>query len=215
MITVLIADAQPVVRRGIHAVLSDEPDMTVVGETDDGRAVLELAARLQPGVVVADMLLPRLNGPDVIQQVSRLPSTPAVVIFSAQKSEAYVLQALRCGAKGYVLKDAPISDLLQALRAAIAGRHFLSAPLLDRIVMAYTQQAHLQIADVYETLTAREREVLQLAAEGLSNAAIAANLSTSPRTTETHRANLMRKLTLHSQTDLVRYALRRGLIPLD
>jgi DNA-binding NarL/FixJ family response regulator len=129
--------------------------------------------------------------------------------------EAYVLEALRKGATGYVLKDAQSTDLLKALHAVAGGHHYLSPPLSERAIEVYARKAGSATLDLFETLTKREREVLQLAAEGLSQNEIAQRLSISPRTSETHRANLMRKLGLQNQTDLVRFAIRRGIVPLE
>ena len=131
-------------------------------------------------------------------------------------SEAYVLEALRNGASAYVLKGSSASDLVQAVREAVAGRRYLSPPLSEQAIEAYLQlKAELAVSDPYDTLTTREREVLQLVAQGYHHAQISERLSISPRTVENHRANLMRKLDLHTQTDLIRYALRRGIIPMD
>jgi DNA-binding NarL/FixJ family response regulator len=138
-----------------------------------------------------------------------------VVILSMHASETYVLEALRHGAAGYVLKDANPSEVVEAVREVSAGRRYLSRALSGRALDAYAEMALTVPADPYETLTTREREVLQLTAESSSAAEIAARLGISPRTVETHRENLMRKLGLHSQTDLIRYALRRGILPLD
>jgi DNA-binding NarL/FixJ family response regulator len=128
-------------------------------------------------------------------------------------NEAYVLEALRNGAAAYVLKESSAADLVQAVREVVAGRRYLSPPLSERAIEAYIQRAKETTLDPYETLTNREREVLHLAAEGHTNVEIGTRLSISPRTVETHRANMMRKLGLHTQTDLIRYALRRGILP--
>jgi two-component system, NarL family, response regulator NreC len=148
------------------------------------------------------------------QAYQRSPGT-RVVVLSMHANEAYVLEALRNGAAGYVLKDACVEDLVQAVREVGAGRRYLSANLSQQAIEAYVEKAQDAPCDSYERLTTREREVLQLSAEGRSNGEIATRLSISPRTAETHRTHLMRKLGLHSQTDLVRYALRRGIIPME
>jgi DNA-binding NarL/FixJ family response regulator len=152
---------------------------------------------------------------EVTRQVGRLSPQTRVVVLSMHASQAYVLEALRNGAAGYVLKESSTEDLVRALREVTAGRRYLSAPLSERAIEAYVQMSQEATLDPYETLTNREREVLHLVAEGHTNVEIAARLSISPRTAETHRANLMRKLDLHTQTDLIRFALRRGIIPME
>jgi DNA-binding NarL/FixJ family response regulator len=179
----------------------------------DGLQVTEVVERLQPDVLVLDLMMPGLDGLEVTRRIcQRIPHTQ-VVILSMHANESYVLEALRHGAVGYVLKEASAADLVHAVREVIAGRRYLSPPLSERAIEAYVEKARATTLDRYDTLTAREREVLHLAAEGSSNAAIAARLGISSRTVETHRANLMRKLELRSQADLLRYALHRRIIP--
>jgi two-component system, NarL family, response regulator NreC len=215
MITLLIADDHHVVRHGLRAVFDAEADFLVVGEAEDGSMTLELVSRLKPHVLIVDLMMPGLGGLEVTRQVrQRYPAT-RVIVLSMHANEAYVLEALGNGAMGYVLKDTRASVLVQAIREVIAGRYYLSPPLSERAIIAYVQTSDASAADPYHTLTAREREVLHLAAEGLSNTELAAKLTIGIRTAETHRANLMSKLGLQSQTDLIRYALRRGIISLD
>jgi two-component system, NarL family, response regulator NreC len=215
MITLLIADDHHVVRHGLRAVFDAESDFLVVGEAEDGSMTLELMSRLKPHVLIVDLMMPGLGGLEVTRQVrQRYPAT-RVIVLSMHANEAYVLEALRNGAMGYVLKDTRASVLVQAIREVIAGRYYLSPPLSERAIIAYVQTSDASAADPYHALTAREREVLHLAAEGLSNTELAAKLTIGIRTAETHRANLMSKLGLQSQTDLIRYALRRGIISLD
>lgn len=211
--TIVLADDHQVVRQGLRAVLEAEPDFSIIGEAGDGLEAVRLVERLKPNVLVLDLMMPGLSGLEATRQVcQRLPNT-RVVILSMHASEGYVLEALRNGAAGYVLKNASAADLVQAVRNVAAGRRYLSPPLSDTAIEAYVRKAQSTPLDSYETLTTREREVLQLAAEGHPNPHIAARLFISPRTVETHRANLMRKLGLRSQSDLVRYALRRGIVP--
>ena len=214
-VTIVLADDHPVVRQGLRAVLEAEADFQVVGEAGDGLEAVQMVERLKPDVLVLDLLMPRLNGIAVLQQIGKRFSVTRVVVLSMHRDEAYVLQALHHGAAAYVLKDASGAELVQAVRTASAGGRYLSSPLSERAIEAYAQKAQDTTLDSLETLTSREREVLQLAAEGYSSAEIAERLFISPRTVETHRANLMRKLGLQSQTDLIRYALRRGIIPLN
>lgn len=211
--TIMLADDHPVVRQGLRALLEAEQDFTIVGEAADGLEVAGLVERLRPNVLVLDLMLPGLGGIEVTRQIChRFPQT-RVVILSMYANEAYVLEALRNGAAGYVIKEASAAQLVQAVREVSAGRRYLSPPLSENAIEAYIQKAQATPLDLYETLTTREREVVHLAATGNSNVEIADRLGISSRTAETHRANLMRKLGLHSQTELIRYAIRRGIIP--
>lgn len=215
MTTIALADDHPIVRQGLRALLQAEPDFRVVGEAGDGLETVELVERLQPDVLVVDVMMPGVSGLEVARQVQQRSPETRVVILSMHANEAYVLEAMRHGAAGYVLKDSTATDLVEAVRRVMAGRRYLSPPLSERAIDAYLQKSEEAQLDPYETLTSREREVLHLAAEGHTNAEIAERLSISPRTVETHRANMMRKLDLRSHADLIRYALRRGIIPLD
>ena len=213
MTTIVLADDHPVVRRGLRAVLEGEPDFRVAGETGDGLEVVRLVEELRPQVLVLDLMMPGVGGLEVARQVNLRFPTTKVVILSMHANEAYVLEALRNGASAYVLKDAGGGELLQAVRSVVAGSRYLSPPLSERAIADYVEKAKSAPLDPVGELTTREREVLGLAAEGQSTGDIAARLGISPRTAETHRANLMRKLGLHNQTDLVRFAIRQGILP--
>jgi two-component system response regulator NreC len=215
MTTIVLADDHHVVRQGLRALLEGQPDFQLVGEAGDGLEAVQLTERLKPDVLIIDLMMPSLNGLEATRQVGQRSSHTRVVILSMHANEAYVLEALRNGAAGYVLKDSSAADLVQAVREVVAGRRYLSAPLSERAIAAYIQKASDVALDPYEMLTNREREVLHLAAEGRTNAEIADQLSISPRTAETHRANLMHKLGLRTHTDLIRYALRRGILPME
>ena len=215
MTTIVLADDHHVVRQGLRSLLEAEPDFSVVGETGDGVEAAQLVERLQPDVLVLDLMMPGLNGLEVTRQVSRRSPRTRVVILSMHADEAHVLEGLRAGAVAYVLKESTSAELVRAVREAVAGRRYLSPPLSERAIEVYMQKAESTVLDPYETLTAREREVLYLVAEGHSNAEIADRLFISRRTVETHRANLMRKLGLRTQTDLISYALRRGILPME
>jgi DNA-binding NarL/FixJ family response regulator len=197
----------------LRALLEAEPDLTVAGEAADGLTTVHLVERVKPDVLVVDVMMPALNGLEVTRQVVRRSPDTRVIVLSMYSDESYVMEALKNGAAGYVLKSSTRSDLVQAIREVMAGERYLSAPLSARAVEAYVERAKGTEVGAYDTLTSREREVLQLAAEGHTNAEIAARLSISSRTVETHRSAVMRKLGLRRQTDLVRYALRRGILP--
>ncbi|HEV3256914.1 MAG TPA: response regulator transcription factor [Gemmataceae bacterium] len=215
MTTVMLVDDHPIVRQGLRALFEAEPGFAVVGETGDGLQAVKQVERLDPDVLVLDLMMPGVNGLEVARQViQRCPRT-RVMILSMYADEAYVLEALRKGAAAYVLKGSTAADLVVAAREVAAGRQYLSPPLSQHAIEAYRSRAQSAPLDSYETLTTREREVLQMAVEGSTSAEIAARLSISPRTVETHRANLMHKLGLHTQTELIRYAMRRGIIARD
>jgi two-component system, NarL family, response regulator NreC len=210
---VLIDDHQ-LVREGMKALLEAEPDLRVIGEAADGLEAIRVVERLTPDVLVVDLGIPSLNGLEVTREVTQRWPAIRIVVVSIHTSEAYVLEALRNGATGYVVKEASAADLVLAVREAAAGRRHLSARLSERAIEGYIARAKEATLDLYDTLTTREREVFQLAAEGHTSAEIAGRLRISPRTAEAHRANLMRKLGLRSQTDLVRYAVKRGVLPI-
>jgi two-component system response regulator NreC len=215
MTTIVLADDHQLVRQGLRALLEAEPDLAVVGEASQGQETIQLVEHLQPDLLVLDLMMPGLNGLEVTRQVSqRVPDT-RIIVLSMRTTEAYVLEALRNGAAGYVAKAASADELVQAVRTVTAGRRYLSSRLSERALENYVRKAQESILDLYETLTDREREVLHLAAEGLGNAEIAARLVISPKTAATHRANLMRKLGLRNQTELVRYAMQRGIISIE
>lgn len=212
--TIILADDHQVVRQGLRALLEAEKDFQVIGETGDGLDALRLVERLRANVLIVDLMMPGLNGLELTRRVSRSYSETRVVILSMHGNNAYVLEGLRNGAYGYVLKDSSAADLVQAVREVTNGRRYLGPPLSQYAIESYISKSEEASLDDYETLTTREREVLQLAAEGRSNPEIA-RLFISPRTAETHRTNLMRKLGLRSRTDLVRYAIIRGIVPSD
>lgn len=213
--SIVLADDHPVVRRGMRALLEAEPDFSVVGEAGDGLETIRQVERAQPDVLVLDLMMPGLSGLDVLPIIRQRSPRTRVVVLSLHGSNAFVVTALMNGATGYVLKGSEEENLVRAVREGVAGRRFLSPPVTERAIDAYIEQAKAAPVDPHETLTAREREVLHLAAEGKTGGEIAARLHISHRTVENHRANVMRKLGLKNQSELVRHALRRGLIPLE
>jgi two-component system, NarL family, response regulator NreC len=208
-LSIVLADDHQMVREGLRSLLEDVEGFKVVGEAADGRAVAPMVAELQPDVLVLDLMMPGLNGLDIARLVCSRKPHPAVVVLSMHSNEAYVLETLRAGALAYVLKDAGVDCLIQAIHSAVAGIRYLSAPLNEAAIEAYATRLGSAASDPYQLLTAREREVLQLTTEGQSCTEIADRLFISARTVENHRANLMRKLGVRNQKELVRYAVER------
>jgi DNA-binding NarL/FixJ family response regulator len=215
MIRVLLADDHTIVRQGVRLCLEAMGDIEVVAEAEDGQVAVQLANQLRPDVAVVDLTMPRLNGVEAIRQIKRdIPDTE-VVVLSVHDSEAYVVQALRAGAAGYVLKRNAATELAAAIRAAHDGQAYLHPSIARRVIDDYLSRIHAAddaIGEPHERLTPREREVLQLAAEGHTTRAIAGLLCLSTKTVEHHRASVMTKLGLHGQTELVKYAIRAGLV---
>jgi two-component system, NarL family, response regulator NreC len=211
-VTIFLADDHHVVRQGLRSLLETQPDFKVVGEASDGLQTVTAVEKLRPQILVLDITMPGLNGLEVARQVQ---SITRVVMLSMHSNEAYVLEALQNGAYGYVLKDSTAEDLIQAVHSAAEGKRFLSQPYSDLAINAYMLKVHSTSQDPYQLLTTREREILQLMAEGHTNAEMSAKLSISPRTVEIHRANVMRKLNLHNQTDVIRYAIKKGILSID
>ncbi len=214
-ISILLADDHPIVRRGLQALLDAEPDLEVVGEAKDGLEALQAVERLQPDILVLDLMMPGLNGLDVARQTGQRSPQTRVIVLSMYATEAYVLQALKNGAAGYVLKKSSPDELVLAIREVMSGRPFLSRSLSVHAIESYRQKAREMPEDPYDRLTNREREVLHLAAEGRTAPEIAERLCISPRTVEMHRRNMMQKLNLNSPADITRYALQRGILPLE
>ncbi len=212
MITIVLAEDHHIVRQGLRSMLSADKQFRLLGEAADGLAAVELVAKHKPGVLVLDLMLPRLHGLEVVRRIRDEHPATHILVLSMNSEEPYVVEALRSGALGYVLKDCATSNLSDAIRAVAAGKRYLSPALADRAIDALFQERGRLGLDPYDTLTERERLVLQLAAEGFGNPEVAERLFISPRTAESHRANLMRKLSLRSQTDLVRYAIRKKII---
>lgn len=213
MTTIVLVDDHPMVRGGLRAALGAEPGWQVVGEAADGAAGVAMARRLRPAVLVVDMQMPGMNGIEVLRQVRAAALESQVILFSMHAEDAYVREALEAGAAGYVLKEADAAELIHAIRVALQGGRYLSPALTERTISAYLHQASPDVTvNWIEMLTARERQVLMLAAQGLANGEIGDRLAISPRTAETHRTNLMRKLGLKVPSDLDRFARDHGLL---
>jgi DNA-binding NarL/FixJ family response regulator len=205
---ILLADDHTVVRRGFGLILSKEPDLDVVGEAKNGREAVELAEKLQPDVVVIDVSMPELNGIEATRRISDVCSRTRVLALSMHRDAVYVREILRAGARGYLVKDADDDALLVAIRAVARGEAYLSPSIADAVLTDYRKH----VTDPIDLLTSREREVLQMIAEGKTNKEIANILSLSVYTVEAHRGKIMEKLNLHNTGDIVRFALRNGLI---
>jgi DNA-binding NarL/FixJ family response regulator len=212
-IRILLADDHTVVRKGLRLLLESQPGLTVVAEAADGRAAVSLAEQNTPDVVVMDVAMPTLNGIEAARQITaKLPRT-AVVFLSMHSDESYVLRALRAGARGYLLKDSPESDLINAILAVHGGKAFFSPAISKMLVEDYVRQLqHRGGEDSYELLTAREREILQLLADGMSNADVAQKLFISQETVKSHVRHILTKLEADTRTQAVAIALREAMI---
>ena len=211
MNTVVLADDHEVVRRGVRSILEADGHFKVVAEVADGLSAVQMAEKLKPTLLFLDLSLPRLHGLEALRQVRTGSPHTKVIVLSMHHDEPYVIEALRAGAMAYILKGSESTEIAHAALEVIAGRRYLSAPLSERAIAALTSRTADQ-SDPLAALTPREREVLLLAAEGVGTTEMAERLFISPRTAETHRTNLMQKLGLQSQTDLVRFAIRKNLI---
>ena len=210
---ILLADDHKLMRSGLRLLLERQPDMTVVAEADDGREATEKTTSLKPDVAVLDIAMPNLNGIEACLQITQSNPAIAIVMLSMHSDESYVLRALKAGARAYLLKDSAESDLVRAIHAVAEGKSFFSPAVSKVLLEDYVRK--LQRAggeDSFDLLTPREREILQLIAEGKSNKDVANLLNLSVYTVETHRANLMQKLNLRSVPELILYAVRKGII---
>lgn len=215
-VTVVLADDHQILREGLRALLRTVPDVRLIGEAAGGREAIRLVDRLRPNVLVLDLILPDLSGLDVARQVVRRAPATRIVILSVHAHEAYVAEALRAGAIAYVPKESSAAQLVRAIREAAAGRRYLSPPICADAVSEYLQRADAStVPDPLHSLTHREREVLQLSAEGLNRTEISERLFISPRTVESHRANVMRKLNVKNIKELIRFAVRQGILPTE
>lgn len=213
MIKIVLADDHALIRGGLRALLERNNDIRVVGEANDGRELVKLVEDLQPDIVVADIGMPNLNGNEATVQITAKHKNVGVIMLSMHSDEGYVLRALKAGAKGYLLKESAESDLIAAIRAVHQGKAFFSPAISKLLVEDYMRMLRdKNMEDSYDLLSPREREILQLVAEGKSNKDIAGMLNVSPYTVETHRANILQKLNLHSVPELILYAVRKGVI---
>jgi len=213
MIRIILADDHTVVRKGLRMLLETQPDFTVVSDAADGRETVAMAEQYLPDVIVMDVAMPGMNGIEAARQISAKHPQIAIVFLSMHLDEAYVLKALKSGARAYLLKDSAEYDLINAIKAVHQGKAFFSPAISKMLVEDYMHQMRERdVEDSYELLTTREREVLQLLAEGKSNKEVAGVLNLSLYTVETHRSNIFQKLNLHSSAELILYAVRKGVI---
>lgn len=208
MIRVFLADDHTMVRQGFRLILSSQPDIEIVGEAGNGREAVDLAEKLHPDVIVMDVAMPELNGIEATRRLAASSPRSRVLALSMHKDSVYVREILRAGARGYLLKDSIDSDLVNAVRAVARGDGYLSPGVSDAVLSDYRRH----VTDPLDLLTSREREVLQLIAEGKTNKEIASSLKLSVYTVDAHRGRIMEKLNLHSTGELVQFAVRNGLI---
>jgi two-component system response regulator NreC len=212
-VRVLLADDHSIVRRGLKSLLETESGLSVVAEAGDGLEALRLCVEHHPDIAIVDVGMPKLNGIEVAARAQKLERPPRVIMLSMHADESYILRALAAGARAYLLKDATDEDLLPAIRSVAAGKPFFSPTVTTVLVEDYMRQLQARgLTDSYHLLTDREKEVLQLLAEGRSNKEVATLLDLGVSTVETHRANLMQKLNLHNTAEIVLYAVRKRII---
>ena len=210
---ILIAEDHVILREGLRALLSSEPDLTVVGEAGDGREAIRQVEELLPDLILMDLSMPRMNGIEAIQEIRRRCPSTRILVLTVHKTEEHVLAALKAGADGYVLKEATGDEFKMAARSVLAGHPYLSPGVSHKVIQGYLEGTKAKAPSTpWDTLTSREREVLKLIGEGYKNKEIAAELYISPKTVEKHRANLMRKLDLHTTAQLTTLAVEKGLV---
>jgi DNA-binding NarL/FixJ family response regulator len=210
---VLIADDHGVVRKGLRLLLEQYPELVVVGEAANGREAVTMAASLSPQVVVLDVAMPILNGIEAAEQILKVNSQVGIILLTMHADESYVLRALHAGVKGYLLKESAEEDLLSAIKSVANGKPFFSKAINEVLLEDYMRVLKQQgLSDTFDLLTAREKEVLQLLAEGRTNKEVATLLDVSPYTIESHRTNLMQKLNVHNTAEIVLYAVRKRLV---
>lgn len=209
---IIIAEDHTILREGLRALLSADPRFEVVAEAPDGRAAIERCENLTPDLLLIDLSMPRMNGLEAIGEVKKQNSDMKVIALTVHKTEEYILAALQAGADGYVLKDATHSELVMAIEHVLTGKRYLSPGVSEKVIEGYLEgRKTLKSKTAWDTLTGREREILKLIAEGYKNKGIAEDLCISLKTVEKHRANLMKKLDLHSAAELTAYAMKKGL----
>jgi len=214
-IKVLIADDHTILRQGIKALLDNQAEIEVIGEAKDGREALTLIERLLPDVVLMDIAMPGLNGLEATRRIKKKFPEIKVLVLTMYTNEEYVFQILNAGANGYLVKETAFQDLISAIKAVYRDEAFMSPSISKKVINRYTQRVRDANDTTSDILTTREREILQLIAEGSSSKKIAEALFISPKTVETHRTHIMDKLNIHNRTDLIKYAIRTGIVDID
>jgi DNA-binding NarL/FixJ family response regulator len=211
---IVIAEDYTILREGLRALISSNPDLEVIGEAEDGKEAIQCVEKLEPNLVLVDLSMPRTNGVDAIREINRRCPDTKIVALTVHQAEEYVLAALEAGADGYVLKDATHAELMMAIQTVLDGKSYLSPGVSEQVIEGYLEgkKGVKKPSSSWETLTQRERQVLKLIAEGYKNREIADYLCVSVKTVEKHRANLMQKLDLHSASALTAFAIERGLV---
>jgi two-component system response regulator NreC len=210
---IVIAEDHTILREGLRALLSSDPDFDVVGEAEDGRDAIQCVENLTPDLVLMDLSLPRMNGLDAIKEIKRRSPKTKVLALTVHRTEEYILATLRAGADGYALKDATHAELVMGIKTVLRGKRYLSPGVSDKVIQGYLEgRKTLRTATPWDTLTQREREILKLIGEGYKNREIADYLYVSVKTVEKHRANLMKKLDLHNTSALTAFAMEKGLV---
>jgi len=213
-VAIILVDDHPIVRQGLRSLLESNPEFNIAGEAGDGIEALKLTDRFKPDILVVDLMMPGLNGLEVLRQVKHISPKTQVIILSMQSASPYVMEALKHGAAGYVLKETGPGELVNAIREVVQGNQYLSLKLSERI-QAKAQNDADRTSDAYDSLTTREREILQMTAEGWTSQEIGEKLVISPRTVEVHRRNLSSKLGIKNQTELIRFAIKKGILPME
>ena len=210
---IVIAEDHTILREGLRALLSSNPDFEVVGEAEDGRGAIRCVEKLKPNLILTDLSMPRMNGMDAIREIKRRSRETKVLVLTVHKTEEYILATLQAGADGYLLKDSTHAELLAAVKHVLSGKHYISPGISDKVLDGYLEgRKSLKTRTSWETLTQREREILKLIAEGYKNKEIADDLCISVKTAEKHRAKLMEKLNLHNVQALTAFAIGKGLV---
>ena len=214
-IKVVVADDHTILRQGIKALLNNQEEIEVVGEAKDGREAIKVIEELLPDVILMDIAMPGLNGLEATRRIKKKFPKTKVVVLTMHTNEEYIFQILNAGADGYLVKETAFQDLISAINSVHRGEAFMSPSISKKVMTDYIQRAQGEEKVGFDTLTTREREILQLVAEGNSNKKIAEVLFISPKTVETHRAHIMDKLNIHDRAGLIKYAIRKGMINLD
>lgn len=214
-ITLILADDHTMVRSGLRMLLEAQNDMRIIGEAENGTEAVRKAMSLKPDVVLMDVQMPDMNGIEATREIKRIVPETAVLALTIYEDDQYFFEMLKAGASGYIPKRAAPDDLINAIRTVVRGDVFLFPTLATRLVQDFVNRQETETAPVYDKITAREQEVLTLIAEGLTNAAIGEQLGISVKTVDRHRENIMRKLNMHNRVELVKYAIRVGLIDLE